>query len=78
MAVVAQVSFSNQFAVKASLTGAGFIRSDQKDGALRRIESESNSPNAIGGIKAQFLHVRVTRSFQSIDAFAASLWSHRF
>ena len=38
-----------------------------------RIESECNTPGTIGGLEAEFLHIRMPRSIQRIGMRAAQM-----
>ncbi len=68
MAVKPLIGFRYQLPIKTLFTAARLVTRDEKDSLALRVESESNAPNAIIGIKSQLLHVRVAGAFQSIDA----------
>jgi len=63
----------DQFAVEALFADAGFVAANQKQRAPLRIESKSDAPYSVCGVKPQLLHVRVPRAVERIDPGTAEL-----
>jgi len=62
------VGLVDQLAVKASFRDARFAAAAEDDRSAFRIERKSKASDAIRCIKAQFLHIRMTRVLESIRA----------
>jgi hypothetical protein len=75
MGAKAQVGLPDQLAIEALFASAGLIASHKKDRHTPRVESESHSPFTIRHREAQFLHISVPGTFQSVNTRSAQLWS---
>jgi len=56
----------NEPSIKSFLAAARFIAADQQNGPSTWIESKSDAPHTISGIKAQFLHIGVRGTVERI------------
>ena len=77
MIIEALVGLSDQLFVEPLLSHSRLVSGDQQNRPALGIERESDSPDAVGGIEAQLLHVRVPRSLESVRPRAAKLRPER-
>src|ERR1035437_575879 len=68
MAVETVIGLPDHPAVESFFARPRFVAGNEQDRLSLRVEGESHSPFAIRHAEAQFLHVRVPRSVQSVDA----------
>jgi hypothetical protein len=73
MLIESFVGLCYEAAVKSLLAAARLVSSHQKDGVPFRVEREGDAPDTVRRVKAQLFHIRVTRTFERIDAWSAEL-----
>ena len=66
MTIEALIRLGDEPSVEASLADTRLVARNEKDGPTLGIEGEGNPSDAVRGIAAQFLHVRVLRSGERI------------
>lgn len=73
MCVEPFIGFADQLTVKPLLAATRLIARHEQDGPSLRVESESHAPDPISGVKAQFLHIRVSGILERIDTRASKI-----
>src|SRR5580704_13274203 len=71
--IKSSVGLCDELAIKSLLPAARLISRDQKYRIAFRVECEGDAPDAVCGVKAQLLHIRVARTLEGIDARPAKL-----
>ena len=78
MRLKARIGFVNQLPIKPLLAHAGYVPGDEQNRVAPGIEGKGHAPHSVRGIKAQFLHIAVTRSLQGIHPRPAQLRTKLF
>lgn len=73
--VDALVGLGDELSVEPLLAPSGLVAAAQDDASALRVEGEGESPDTACGIEAQFLHVRVARALERVDAWTPELGS---
>lgn len=75
MSIEPSIGFTNEFAIESLLAAAGFITRHEENCPTFRVKSKSHTPNAVGSVKSQLLHVRVPGMFERIDTRTSKIWA---
>jgi len=75
MPIESLIRNANQVPIKARLSGSALVSARKQDRLALWIEGVGYTPCTSIGIKSQFLHVRVARSFESVCLRSSEQWA---
>ena len=67
MSVKSSICLGDELLIKSSFASARLVACRQQNPSAIRIEGKGYAPDAIGGIKSQFLHISVARFVQRVN-----------
>ena len=71
MSIKTLVGYTDQLPIETFFTNARFIPRGKQDCAPTGIEREGHAPDAVSGVEAQFLHVRMLRPIERVHPWTA-------